>query len=128
VRVGRVLVKAYQRLIYRWKRAHPGQQITGAMLARLLEHNLFGVDLDGHAVRTASFSLYLALCDEINPRDYWKEVHFPPLRGHCLIAADFFSEEHEGFRTADGPAYDLVIGNPPWGKEHGDTARPCVAA
>lgn len=118
---GVFLVKAYQRLIHRWKKAHPEQRISGEVLARLLDQNLFGVDLDAHAVRTASFSLYLAMCDEIDPRDYWKEVHFPILRGRRLIAADFFSEKHTGFQTADGITYDLVIGNPPWGK---NTATP----
>ncbi len=120
---GVFLVKAYQRLIYRWKRAHLGQRIGGDVLARLLERNIFGVDMDEHAVRTASFSLYLAMCDEIDPRDYWKEVRFPILRGRRLIAADFFSEEHDGFRTADGPTYDLVIGNPPWGRNTVNTSQ-----
>jgi hypothetical protein len=120
---GVFLVKAYQRLIHRWKRAHPSQRIGGEVLARLLEHNLFGVDMDEHAVRTASFSLYLAMCDEIDPRDYWKEVRFPILRGRRLIAVDFFSQEHAGFRTADGPTYDLVIGNPPWGRNTVHTSQ-----
>lgn len=118
---GVFLVKAYQRLIHRWKVIHPEQKINGEVLANILEHNIFGVDLDAHAVRTASFSLYLAMCDEIDPRDYWREVHFPVLRGRRLIAADFFSEEYSGFRTIDGAAYDVVIGNPPWGK---NTATP----
>lgn len=113
---GVFLVKAFQRLVYRWKKAHT-DKITGNVLANLLEQNLFGVDLDPHAVRVASFSLYLAMCDEIDPRDYWKEVHFPLLRGRRLIHADFFSEGCDGFRTVDGAAYDLVVGNPPWGKK-----------
>ncbi len=114
---GVFLVKAFQRLVYRWKKAHIDDQINGKVLAHLLEQNLFGVDLDPHAVRVSSFSLYLAMCDEIDPRDYWKEVHFPILRGRCLIAADFFDEGCNGFRTEDGEAYDIVIGNPPWGKK-----------
>ena len=114
---GVFLVKAFQRLVYRWKRAHPNHQINGNVLAQLLEKNLFGVDLDPHAVRVASFSLYLAMCDEIDPRDYWKEVHFPILRGRRLIAADFFNEECDGFRTSDDAIYDLVVGNPPWGRD-----------
>ena len=113
---GVFLVKAYQRLIYRWKATHPDERISGDVLAQLLEQNLFGVDLDAHAVRVASFSLYLAMCDEIDPRDYWKNVRFPVLRGRRLIASDFFSEEHSGFYTGNDASYDLVIGNPPWGK------------
>ena len=46
---GIFLVKAYQRLIYRWKRQNPGQQIRAQELRRLLERNVFGVDKDPHA-------------------------------------------------------------------------------
>lgn len=114
---GIFLVKAFQRLIHRWKKAHPGEEITSNVLQSLLESNLFGVDVNPQAVRVASFSLYLTMCDEIDPRHYWQEVHFPRLRKRQLIDKDFFREEIEGFRTvADAAKYDLVIGNAPWGK------------
>ena len=114
---GIFLVKAFQRLIHRWKRAHPGQRIASGTLRSLLERNLFGVDDDRHAVRTASFSLYLAMCDEIDPRHYWTQVRFPSLRDRCLVSRDFFSEENAGFRTnEDARHYDVVVGNAPWGK------------
>jgi len=61
---GIFLVKALQRLIYRWKHLHPRQRMGRDALRSLLENNLFGVDSDPHAVRVASFSLYLAICDE----------------------------------------------------------------
>lgn len=115
---GIFLVKAYQRLVERWKRAHPDEAIRIPVLKKLLEENLFGVDEDPNAVRVASFSLYLAMCDEIDPRQYWKHaaVSFPPLRGRTIVCADFFDEDKEGFRTAeDVGTYDIIIGNPPWG-------------
>jgi hypothetical protein len=115
---GIFLVKAFQRLIHRWKRTHPDQQIRTDTLRRLLEHNLFGVDKDPHAVRVACFSLYLAMCDEIDPRHYWTHVVFPPMRDRRLVCADFFEERHTGFRTGvDSGTYDLVIGNAPWGEK-----------
>ena len=115
---GIFLVKAFQRLIHRWKRANPGSQIRAETLRRLLERNLFGVDKDRHAVRVACFSLYLAMCDEIDPRHYWTQVVFPPMRNHRLICADFFQENSEGFRTdEDGGSYDLILGNAPWGEK-----------
>ena len=114
---GIFLVKAFQRLIHRWKKAHPGQEIKADVLQTLLECNLFGVDVNRQAVRVASFSLYLTMCDEIDPRHYWQEVHFPILRNQRLIDKDFFREDVEGFRTvADAANYDLVIGNAPWGR------------
>jgi hypothetical protein len=113
---GIFLVKAFQRLIHRWKRANPGQQIRAETLRRLLERNLFGVDKDPHAVRVACFSLYLAMCDEIDPRYYWTQVVFPSMRDRRLICADFFQEDCAGFQTiSDGQTYDLVVGNAPWG-------------
>lgn len=114
---GIFLVKSFQRLIHRWKLAHTGQTIRAEILRGLLEKNLFGVDKDTHAVRVASFSLYLAMCDEIDPKFYWSQVKFPPMRGKRLINSDFFDESQPGFRTEENAAsYDLVIGNAPWGK------------
>lgn len=114
---GIFLVKAFQRLIHRWKEAHPNQSIRAETLRGLLEKNLFGVDKDPHAVRVASFSLYLAMCDEIDPKYYWSQVSFPALRGTRLINADFFEESNVGFCTPRTAGYyDLVVGNAPWGE------------
>ncbi len=114
---GIFLVKAYERLIQRWKNAHGGQRAPTPILKRLLEKNLFGVDVNPHAVRVASFSLYLTMCDEIDPKTYLRTTKFPRLRDHRLIHADFFEEKREGFRSErTGPVYDLVVGNAPWGR------------
>lgn len=113
---GVFLVKAFQRLVHRWRNANPDKLIRAETLRRLLERNIFGVDIDPHAVRVACFSLYLAMCDEIEPRHYWTQVTFPTMRQRRLICADFFDETHEGFNsTNDQQAYDLVVGNAPWG-------------
>jgi len=113
---GIFLVKAFQRLVHRWKQANPDQTIRAEVLRRLLERNIFGVDKDPHAVRVACFSLYLAMCDEIEPRHYWTQVVFPPMRDRRLICSDFFAEENVGFQTqSDHASYDLVVGNAPWG-------------
>jgi hypothetical protein len=113
---GIFLVKAFQRLVHRWKAANPGQPVRAEVLRRLLERNIFGVDIDPHAVRVACFSLYLAMCDEIEPRHYWTQVSFPPMRDVRLIRSDYFAETESGFSGArDAGAYDLIIGNAPWG-------------
>jgi type I restriction-modification system DNA methylase subunit len=115
---GIFLVKAFQRLIYRWEVAHDTQRIPAHILRTLLENNIFGVDIDKEAVRVASFSLYLTMLDSIDPLEYWEnEVRFPRLRGQRLINSDFFAEDKEGFRTnEDSATYDLVLGNAPWGR------------
>jgi hypothetical protein len=115
---GIFLVRAFQRLVYRWRKANPDlSSVPSDILQRLISRNLTGMDIDPHAVRVASFSLYLAMCDEIDPRHYWSKVRFPRLRGSSLLAKDFFSEEEGGIQTeVSAGKYDLVIGNPPWGK------------
>ena len=113
---GIFLVKAFQRLIYRWEKSH-NQKINPETLRYLLENNLFGIDVDEEAVRVASLSFYLTMLDSINPLEYWENARFPVLRNQRLIPADFFEEDNEGFRTdPDAGTYDLVIGNVPWEK------------
>ena len=115
---GIFLVKAFQRLIYRWEVAHDAQKISANILRTLLENNIFGVDIDKEAVRVASFSLYLTMLDSIDPLEYWEnEVRFPRLRNRQLLHSDFFAEDKEGIRIdEDAETYDLVLGNAPWGK------------
>lgn len=119
---GIFLVKAFQRLIHRWRNAHPGEEPSVPDLKPILSKNLFGIDIDTEAVRVASFSLYLAMCDAIDPRQYWKQTVFPRLRDCNLIAKDFFREDTLGFRTnEDAESFDLILGNAPWGK---NTIKP----
>ena len=89
---GIFLVKAFQRLVHRWRKANHGKAPRVSDLKPILENNLFGVDINHDAVRVASFSLYLAMCDAIDPRYYWKQVVFPRLRGVRMLEADFFDE------------------------------------
>jgi Eco57I restriction-modification methylase len=119
---GVFLVKAYMRLIERWRNANAGVTPPVPILKQLLERNLFGVDSDPHAVRVASFSLYLTMCDQLEPRQCLKEVQLPQLRDKTLVCSDFFKDDREGFRTKeDKGIYDVVVGNAPWGR---DTLEP----
>jgi hypothetical protein len=112
---GIFLVKAFQRLIHRWRLRYRDQEPAAADLRSLLENNVFGVDLHGEAVRVASFSLYLAMCDEIDPKYYWTQVHFPRLRGKNLHRGDFFALQDERPDLCRRK-FNLVVGNAPWGK------------
>lgn len=120
---GIFLVKAFQRLIHRWRRTHDGDPLVSD-LKPILANNLWGVDRDPEAVRVASFSLYLAMADAIEPRYYLKrEKVFPRLRGKRLLNQDFFDEATAGIRTPkeseqpedEEAKFDRVIGNAPWG-------------
>jgi len=114
---GIFLVKAFQRLVYRWRRANRFRKKPDTdILRKLLTENLFGVDIQTEAVRVACFSLYLAMCDELEPRHLWDRVKFPLLRESRLVAADFFREDVSGFGTFhERQKYDIVVGNAPWG-------------
>ena len=110
------LVKAFQRLVQRWKNAHPDQDPRVDDLRPILENNLLGVDMSKEALRVSAFSLCLALCDALDPKHYWKRTVFPPLRDVRLMESDFFAEDKLGFRTQeDQGTWDLVVGNAPWG-------------
>jgi hypothetical protein len=116
VRLGIFLVKAFQRLIYRWRQAHNREPLVSD-LKPILADNFVGVDINPEAVRVASFSLYLAMADAIEPKHYvTREKVFPRLRGRQLIANDFFDEKALGYRAREeANAFDMVIGNAPWG-------------
>lgn len=123
---GIFLVKSFQRLVQRWRNDHPGDDPKADDLRAIL-NQLMGVDRNLEAVRVAAFSLCLAMCDEIDPRQYWKSTLFPPLRGHRLIGSDFFVEEHSGFRTEeDTCSWDLIVGNAPWKASGLENDAPAV--
>ncbi len=116
---GIFLVKAFQRLIHRWRKVHKREPLV-TDLRPILANNLVGVDKDPEAVRVACFSLYLAMADAIEPRHYVTRGDnskvFPFLRSKRLHPHDFFDETHSGFTThADSDSFDLVVGNAPWG-------------
>jgi N-6 DNA Methylase len=116
---GIFLVKSFQRLIHRWRLANPKRKPLVSDLRPILEKQLTGVDRNEEAVRVASFSLYLAMADAIEPRHYMTrgdDKVFPPLTGKSLLCSDFFDEETPGIRTGeDAGSYDFVLGNAPWG-------------
>ena len=114
---GIFLVKAFQRLVHRWRRENDSPP-KPTDLKNILENQIYGVDINSEAVRVASFSLYLAMCDELEPRQYWTEDKlFPLMRQRNLKGIDFFSDQFAPLRTQeDGQTFDLIIGNAPWGK------------
>ena len=107
---GIFLVEAYRRIVWRWMQTNNISQITNTQLTKILKECIYGVDLNEEAVRVASFSLSLALCDFLDPRSIWNELSLPKLVATNLIVSDFFDEELD-VRLGE---YDIVIGNPPW--------------
>ncbi|MEA3488270.1 MAG: N-6 DNA methylase, partial [Euryarchaeota archaeon] len=120
---GVFLVEAYRRLISRWMQANLGQRPSISDLTDILTKNIFGVDIDSKAIRIAALSLYLTMCDYLEPRHIWEEVKskplFKPLINNNLFESDFFEKD----ASFSSEKYDLIIGNPPWQSELSEPAR-----
>jgi hypothetical protein len=120
---GVFLVRSFQRLCEHWRGTHSRRSIPWRTLLSLLGQ-MHGWDINGSAVRVAVFSLYVALLEEVSPRDIRALISrgkiLPELWGKTLACRDFFAAE-----PAD-PRFDVIIGNPPWTSRRGP-ARTSVA-
>lgn len=111
---GIFLVVAFKRLIQWWRiqKYHETGKLKKpslSVLKKLITENLFGVDIKGDAIQLAAFSLSLALCDELTPKEIWNELKFEDLTNNNLIQSDFFKHKINTERK-----FDLIIGNPPF--------------
>lgn len=119
---GVFLVRAFQRLCEHWRSKHRSRNIPWKTLLTLLGQ-MHGWDVNGGAVRVAVFSLYVALLEEVSPRDIRALISrgkiLPELWDKTLACRDFFSVAPEENR------FDVIIGNPPWTSRRG-AARTSV--
>lgn len=105
---GIFLVVAFKRLVQIWR-------LQNNMIApdindlKSILKNIFGVDKEEQAVRLASFSLSIALCNELNPVKILNQLRFDDLTENNLIHSDFFE-----CKSLENRKFDLVIGNPPF--------------
>ena len=122
---GIFLVEAYRRLISRWQQANEGTRPGVEELRGIMEKSLFGVDKNLEAIRVAAFSLYLTMCDYLEPRHIWNTVKFPELCDKNLWAQDFFTfVESPPSQAKD---VDIIIGNPPWESSLPESAESFMA-
>ena len=91
-------------------------------LCDLLTRSIFGVDVDGDAVGVAIFSCYLALLDAAGFEERQGDFRLPSLRETNLIVSDFFDTT----ASFNDCSYDVVVGNPPWGRGLRGLARKFV--
>lgn len=110
---GVFLVGAFRRLVHRWRKNNDYAYPDVDTLKRILRDHVFGVDIEGEAVRLTMFSLSVALCDFLQPRVIWHDLHFDRLKDTNLIEGDFFHHVKSG-RWQGTDAFDLVVGNPPF--------------
>lgn len=122
--VGVFLVLCLRRLVSaRWKAT--GVQPQTEEIRQILNGQICGFDINGHALKLAALSLYLTAL-ELDPDPFPPEkLVFQPLLGKVLINARLPGEEFPyelpvlgSLGAAIGEnhngQYDLVIGNPPW--------------
>jgi len=121
---GIFLVEAYKRIVKRWQNANPKESLDFKILKELMLNSIYGIELNPKSIKVASFSLYLSLLDFLNPKNLWyldgekfpylindKEDENIETQGYNLFRADTIEENKEFEKQ-----YDLIIGNPPYGK------------
>lgn len=114
---GIFLVNCFKRLveIYKineyYKTNSLPQKLGITTLQKILKDNIFGVDINKNAVELTKFSLQLALCQMLSPKQIWTELTFQDLGEKNIVQSDFFD-----FITNEkvDKNFDLVIGNPPF--------------
>ena len=113
---GVFLVRLFQRLCDHWRATRNIEKIRWDSLLSIV-NRLHGWDINSNAVRIAVFSLYIALLEQVDPRDFptlvKKERLLPELWGKIFIKRDFFTS------ARNEQIYDVIIGNPPWTSRHG---------
>lgn len=108
---GVFLVEAYKRLVLHWRSCNQWDMPRTNDLKKLLNF-VHGIDLEEGAIELAAFSLYLALCDALEPETIRKSVKlFPVLMDKTLHNTCFFdAKEQQLIKQPVG----VVIGNPPF--------------
>lgn len=104
------LVVAFKRLVQWWRQKNKYKKPDLATLKRLLS-SLYGVDTDKKAIQISVFSLCIALCDELSPKQIWNELRFDHLEGSTIFNKDFFKWEKKIDKDLK---FDVIIGNPPF--------------
>lgn len=117
---GIFLVKAYKRIIQWWR--YEMWKNTGILekpdlttLKKLLIENVYGIDIQSDAVRLATFSLALAMLDELDPKTIWTKLRFEDLNSKNILESDFFEFKSK----SNFNEFSLVIGNPPFNPPNG---------
>tara|TARA_R110000782_G_scaffold237188_1_gene323553 strand:- start:291981 stop:294917 length:2937 start_codon:yes stop_codon:yes gene_type:complete len=105
---GIFLVTAFKRLVQIWRLQNKLDKPKIDDLKKILR-NIYGVDKEEQAVMLSSFSLSLALCNELKPIEVINKLRFDDLTEENLINNDFFKQN-----KTQSQKFDLIIGNPPF--------------
>ncbi len=116
---GVFLVAAYKRMlqwwaINNWKKnkekeiAYPDKETA----KRILEQNIFGVDIEPVAALVSIFGLTTAFLDKLTPKEIWNDLKFKDLSKQNIQDLNFTDWAKAAIDRKE--RFDLVIGNPPF--------------
>lgn len=82
----------------------------------ILVHQIFGIDNDAEALRIATFSLYLALLEDLDAEFIRQQIEdnapiLPSLIGKNLLHGNTLTDDH----LFEDKVFGCIVGNPPWG-------------
>ncbi len=116
---GVFLVAAYKRMLQWWSITHYKKTLEirfpeKNICQKILEDNIFGVDINETARLITVFSLTIALLDKLEPKEIWNNLKLNSLQDN-IQTQDFF--EWAAVAKTEAKNFDLVIGNPPFNDE-----------
>jgi hypothetical protein len=116
---GVFLVAAYKRMLQWWSISRYKKTLeinfpNKNICQKILEDNIFGVDINETATLITIFSLTIALLDKLEPKEIWNNLKLHSLKNN-IQTQDFF--EWAAVAKTEGKFFDLVIGNPPFNDE-----------
>ncbi|WP_027375664.1 HsdM family class I SAM-dependent methyltransferase [Kaistella palustris] len=124
---GIFLVLAFKRLVQWWRLQNDLKKPKIKTLKNIL-NSIYGVDKEYQATKLAAFSLCLALCDELSPKQIIDELKFTDLTENQVLHCDFFIEhllekenltesllqQKSAFSKIRNKKFSRIIGNPPF--------------
>ena len=124
---GVFLVAAYKRMLQWWsinryKEKQPIEFPAKEVCQKILEDNIFGVDINPTATLISIFSLTIALLDKLEPKEIWNDLKLNSLRDN-IQTRNFFEWTAENKDNK----FNLVIGNPPFNPMSGIKKKDAVS-
>ena len=118
---GVFLVAAYKRLLQWWAINNSTNNIItypdSKKAQKILEDNIYGVDVKNTATFVTVFGLTTALLDKLTPQEIWNNLEFKDLNQINIQNRNFFEWAIKAKENL--MPFDLVIGNPPFNVETG---------
>lgn len=127
---GVFLVAAYKRMLQWWAinnyNESEGVKYPQSKEAqRILQQNIFGIDVKETATLVSMFGLTTALLDKLTPQAIWNNFKFKDLSQENIISGNFFTE---AIKLKSGKKFDLIVGNPPFNIETGKKRADVISS